>query len=360
MSTTNNTSSNKTRIINSKTIYANYRIAQQALVQGQSIRMPSTANADVSVLAAKAFGPTQFTPAEIAAVLESTSTDPINPTRNIIGYTVSTFAGTNGEFSYPSGLAIDANNNLYVTDSYNNRVCKITSDGSVTTFATGFNGPYGLSIDANNNLYVADTDNNSVCKITSDSSVTTFATGFNGPYGLSIDGLGNIYVADTDNNQISKITSDRNKTVFAGDGSSGTTNGYRTDAQFNRPEAVTFDTYGNMYIADYNNNLIRKITSDQVSTFAGMNGELNSPEGLTCDANGTLYITDSDNNRICKIGTDGTIITIAGDGSSGTANGPGMNAQFNYPFGIVFDTNANIYVSDAGNNLIRKLTPIYA
>ena len=252
-----------------------------------------------------------------------------------------------------------------------------------TGTAATFNGPFGIAAGADGNLYVADLGNNLIRKIAARTVVTTlagradsagYADGqdtmafFNQPFGVAADAAGNVFVADAGNNRIRKVTPGGLVSTFAGTGTAGQSDGADT-ATFNFPESVAIDHSGNLYVADYNNNLVRKISpAGVVSTLAGSGAEgaddgagtkasFNSPGSLAVDAAGNVYVTDNANNLIRKITPDGTVSTLAGSGSSGAANGKGAQASFNSPFGIAVDAAGNIFVADAGNNLVRKITP---
>lgn len=299
-------------------------------------------------------------------------------------------------FIYPAGITLDAAGNVYVTD--NNRIRKITINpaaGTCTLAGNGiagntndigsfsrFNLPAGVAVDAAGNVYVADEANDQIRKITS-TGVTTILAGskggfadgagttarFNTPTGVAVDGSGNVYVADQINHRIRKITAAGVVSTLAGNGTRGFADGAGTTAQFNYPVAVATDAAGNVYVADANNNRIRKVTTDgTVSTLAG-NGttgfadgsataaKFSSPAALTVDAQGNVYVADKRNNRIRKITPDGTVSTLAGTGTTGYADGPGVTALFNAPMGITADAAGNVYVADAGNNRIRRITP---
>ena len=282
-----------------------------------------------------------------------------------------------GTFNYPKDVAVDSTGNIYVADTDNHKIKKITTDGVVTTFAGTipgtFNSPSGLTVDPAGNIYVADTGSNTIKKITSDGVVTTFAgtiTGtFNSPRGLDVDSAGNIYVADYGSNTIKKITPDGVVTTFAGSGVQGFKNALNVAAEFNSPIDIVIDSAGNIYVADMNNNKIRKIdrsNNDMVTTFAGSSlgyadgsttdAKFKYPSGLTMDFAGNIYVTDSYNNRIRHITTDGVVSTIAGSGTLGNAIGPPLaSAEFNYPEGISVDSSLNLYIADSANNQIRKI-----
>jgi sugar lactone lactonase YvrE len=304
--------------------------------------------------------------------------------------------GTAASFSLPTALVFDASGNLFVADATNNMIRKITPAGVVSTLAgsgasgttdgTGaaatFNHPTGIVIDASGNLFVSDFWDQTIRKITAAGEVTTFAgttessgttdgTGsaarFNGPAGLAIDSHDNIYVADYLSNTIRKITPAGVVTTFAGSGTAGSLNGTGTDASFRLPSDIAIDANDNLFVVDYPNNMIRKITPNGVvTTFAGSinqgfaNGTgtdalFTGPYGIAIDASGNLYITEI-NGVICKITSTGVVTALAGTGKDGSANGTGIQASFNSPLGIeVNKTTGDIYVSDSDNNLIRKI-----
>jgi sugar lactone lactonase YvrE len=312
--------------------------------------------------------------------------------------TVSTFAGTgtagfvngtgtNASFNSPLGTAVDAQGNVYVSDSFNHVIRKITAAGVVSTFAgtgtLGFTGgtaatakfysPQGIAVDAAGNVYVADQGNNAIYKITQAGVVTILAgsgtggasngTGgaatFNSPQGIAVDAAGNVYVADRNNNLIRKITPAGVVTTLAGSGSAAFINAEGTSAAFNRPVAVAVDATGNVYVADQGNSAIRKITpAGAASSFIG-NGAvaklLNTPAGLAIDAQNNIYITDQ-TGRILKISSANVLYTLAGKAeTSGFADGSKTTALFAGPVGIAVDANRNLYVADYNNNRIRKV-----
>lgn len=295
--------------------------------------------------------------------------------------------GINAAFNNPTGTAVDAQGNVYATDSFNHLIRKITPAGIVTTFAgsgnLGFSGgtgttaqfysPNGIATDAAGNVYVSDLGNNAIYKITSSGMVTILAgsgtagyvngngstAAFNAPQGLVADASGNVYVADQGNNRIRKITSAGVVSTLAGTGAGGNINGDGSTAMFNRPYGLAIDASGNLYVTDQGNYAVRKVTSaGVVSLLAGTSvttGLLNTPTGIAVDSQGSLYITDK-SGRILTITAANVLYTLAGKANtSGFADGSKTTAQFSGPTGIAVDANKNIYVADLNNNRIRKM-----
>lgn len=259
-----------------------------------------------------------------------------------------------------------------------------TLAGSTQGFLNGasaiaqFNYPTALCIDSNGNVFVADIHNHVIRKISSQGVVTTFAGSsqgyadgigsaaqFNKPNGICIDKDGNLYVSDLDNFKIRKITSTGIVSTVAGS-SQGNTDGIGVAAQFDSPTGICVDTNGNLYVADLGNNTIRKITQSQtVSTLAGSTqGFLDGngigarfywPSAVCVDPVGNLFVTDRGNNKIRKITPSGLVTTIAGS-SQGYSDGIGTIAKFDFPTGICIDVAGDLYVCDQLNNRIRKVT----
>ncbi|MBL9212269.1 MAG: hypothetical protein JNL92_17550 [Opitutaceae bacterium] len=270
-------------------------------------------------------------------------------------YAISTFAGTAlvaggadgrpGTFNAPYGIAIDAAKNLYVADTVNNTIRKITPAGVVSTLA----GSTGLLGSTNG---------------------TGSAARFNFPVGLGVDSGGNIYVADAKNFLIRKITPAGEVSTFAGAAFQlGSTDGTGSAARFFLPYGLAVDSAGNVYVAEQGNHLIRKITpGGVVSTLAGgalqpgfadgngTSARFNMPFGLAIDANGNLLVADSGNNAIRRVNPAGLVTTVAGATSAGAVDGPAAAARFNQPRGVSVDGSGNIYVADYGNQLLRQIT----
>jgi hypothetical protein len=194
---------------------------------------------------------------------------------------------------------------------------------------------------------------------------------FNLPSGAVADGNGNIYIADAGNNVIRKYAiSTGAVSTFAGSGTAGSANGTGTAASFNHPTGVAIDASGTLYVADEDNDLIRKITSaGVVSTLAGSAGaagdvdagtgtsaRFNLPYGVATDGSGNLFVADYNNHKIRKIVISSTAVsTYAGSGTAGSANGTGTAATFRYPTGVATDASGNVYVADQQNNMIRLI-----
>ena len=307
-------------------------------------------------------------------------------------------AGNIARFCWPEGVAVDVAGNVYVADTGNETIRKITVAGEVTTIAGAagswgssdgagsaarFYGPYAIAVDVSGNLYVADGGNKTIRKITPTGVAATLAgtagsvgsadgTGsaarFSALNGLAVDGSGNLYVADA--GAIRKITPAGEVTTLAGIAdTSGSTDATGSDARFYGPLGVAVDEGGNVYVGDSGNNTIRKIASNGVvTTIAGTAGVVGSadgigsaaqfirPSGVAVDGSGNIYV--SDNQMIREIKPGGAVTTRAGSAyNSGSADGTGSAAQFNWPSGIAVDGTGNVYVADSGNSAIRKITP---
>lgn len=329
------------------------------------------------------------------------------------GGVVTTFAGTPGVpgffdaspvlFHSPVGVAVDSSGNVFVAENGNHTIRKITSSGTVSTIAgdgiagytdtpgiVQFNSPGGLAVDSLGNIFVADTNNHLIRKIsTAGVAITTTLAGnynvggyvdnidpiqaeFLYPTDVAIDSLGNLFIADSGNHSIRKITPAGVTSTFAGAGPnfSGFSNGRGTAAQFSTPTKIAIDSANNIYVSDYDNHSIRKITPDgDVTTLAGSPNsgyldasgtlaQFSGPSGLTVDLDGNVYVADTGNNLIRKISSLGVVTTLAGDISTpafGFSDGTGTSAQFFAPNGISVDSSGTLFVADTSNNLIRKI-----
>jgi streptogramin lyase len=309
-------------------------------------------------------------------------------------------SGGVGLFNNPNGITADGQGNLYVVDQDNSTIRKIDSNNNVTTIAgqvgvagsadgqganASFYYPSGITSDGQGNLYVVDQNNFTIRKIDSNDTVTTIAgqvgnagsangqgtnATFSYPTGITSDGQGNLYVTDQYNQTIRKIDSSNNVTTIAGNaGHRGRADGQGTNATFYHPNGITGDGQGNLYVTDQYNSTIRKIDSNNnVTTIAGharntgsadgqgTNASFNYPNSITRDGQGNLYVTDQYNQTIRKIDSNNNVTTIAGQvGNTGSADGQGTNASFNYPSGITSDGQGNLYVVDQNNQTVRKI-----
>ena len=305
-------------------------------------------------------------------------------------------------FNSPAGLAVDGGGNIYVADWGGRTIRKITAGGVVTTLAGSagnkgssdgigsearFDSPSGLALDGSGNFYVADFGNQTIRKITPGGVVTTLAGSvgvkgsndgaggearFYNPGGLALDGSGNLYVADYENQTIRKITPGGVVSTLAGRaGKAGGTDGAGDAARFCSPGEVALDGGGNVYVADFRGPTIRKITPDGVvTTLAGKAGSLgqndgtgsearfNHPSGVAVDGSGNVYVADWGNDTIRKITPGGVVTTLAGSaGNPGSVDGKGGAARFNHPGDVVLDGSGNIYETEWSNNTVRKITP---
>lgn len=183
----------------------------------------------------------------------------------------------------------------------------------------------------------------------------------------AVDASGNIYVSDHYDDRVRKITPAGMVSTLAGTGVPGFKDGPGDSAQFSNLAGITTDAQGNVYVADFSNSRIRKITpAGVVSTFAGgafgyldgpaVSAKFLEPWGVTADGQGNFFVADTYNNRIRKISAAGTVSTVAGNGTAGLTDGPAATAQFNYPYGVALDAQGNIYVADTYNNVVRKIT----
>ena len=329
------------------------------------------------------------------------------------GYSGDNGAATSAQMIDVGGLNVDGKGDIYFADYGNHRIRKVTaSTGIITTIAgTGtaaysgdnglaisarLNSPFGVAVDAWSNVYIADTYNSRIRKITVSSGIITtiVGTGSNAysgdngaatsaelfyPHGVAIDKIGNVYIVDTINQRIRKVTvSTGIITTIAGTGSNAYSgdNGAATSAQLNHPYYVALDASGNVFIADTSNNRIRKVTvsTGNITTIAGTgiyayggdNGAATSaqfryPYGVAVDASGNVYIADNSNNRIRKVTVStGIITTIAGTGTAGYSgdNGAATSAELSNPNSVAVDASGNVFIADTSNSRIRLLTSV--
>jgi sugar lactone lactonase YvrE len=337
---------------------------------------------------------------------------------------ISTFAGngsggfsgdgglaTSAEMFIPFGIAVDSSNNIYIADSINGCIRKVTaSTGNITTVAGiggsgGFSGdggaatsaelesPQGVAVDSSGNLYIADTGNQRIRKVTASTGIISTIAGtgtsgysgdggvptnakFHTPIGIAVDSTGNIYIADTNNNRVRWIQKSTGYIyTLAGTGTTGYSGngGSAAAALLSIPNGVAVDGSGNLFIADTGNGSIRKVilSTNIISTVAGQglggfsgdgglatSAKMSSPEAVAVDSNGNLYIADTGNYRIRKV-TKSTLLitTVAGNGTSGYSGDGGLatSAEMNMPQGIAVDSTFHFYLADTYNERIREV-----
>jgi sugar lactone lactonase YvrE len=321
----------------------------------------------------------------------------------------------NAQFHDPMGLAFDQAGNLYVSDWVNHRIRMIAPDGTVTTVAGGgvpgpygdiadgtantarMFGPEGLTVDEQGNIYVADTLNNRIRRISADGTVTTVAGSgpgtvygfdgalvdgpadfarFNDPSDVAVDEDGVLYVTDRLNHVIRKIMTDGQVSTFVGSGQPGAIDGVGTAASFELPNRITIDDEGNLYVTegrflDFGERTygfrVRKITPGaEVTTLAGtgkpgyrdgpaLTAEFDVPIGIDVDDEGYVYVIDSGAHRIRRISPEGIVTTVAGSGAPGYADGVVSQAEFWYPTDIAVGPDGKLFVADWKNHRIRVI-----
>ncbi|WP_161991990.1 IPT/TIG domain-containing protein [Flagellimonas algicola] len=307
--------------------------------------------------------------------------------------------GTEAKFDEPNDLVMDSKGNIFVVEWGNHAIRKIAPDGEVSTFAGNgdwgtedgeYLNPQGLAIDGDDNIYVADTGNNRIVKITPSGDWTNIAGGngsgyvngsgasaeFRSPTAILLEeGAGDkvLYVSEA-NHAIRRISLDDDQftvSTYAGptiDNQPGDTNGGLSDARFNYPRGMAKSGVGTILLADYSNSRIRAIDQDAgtVGTFAGddfghQDGDLASakfsnPSSISVVGDGNIYITDTGNSCIRQIDSEGHVTTIAGVPENyGHNDGPGDEALFNEPRGVLQGGEGEIYVADTYNHVIRKI-----
>ncbi len=322
----------------------------------------------------------------------------------VVGNGATGFSGdggpaTSASLAFPEGVAVDPTGNIYIGDAQNQRI-RMVSKGIITTIGGNgqfkFSGdggpavsasvqsPASVAVDSAGNLYIADTGNNRIRKVSSgiistvagsvagfagDGSLATSAALY-GPHGVAVDSSGNVYVADTYNSRVRKI-SNGIITTIAGTGTPGSSGdgGLATNAQLTSPVSVAVDSTGNIFISDSDENRIRKVSNGIISTVAGngtagysgdngpaTSAALNHPNGIAVDSDGALYISDVSNNRVRKV-MNGNITTVAGNGDFGSSGNGGLasNAAV-VPAGVAVDNSGSIYIFDIRNSLIRRVS----
>src|SRR6266550_3682886 len=327
----------------------------------------------------------------------------------VVGGGPANVPGTSASIGNPTAVAKDASGNTYIFDAWSYRVFKVDAAGKVSVYAgNGFNGysgdgglatnaqvswGYGLAVDTSGNLFIADTANNVIREVVATTGIIqtvasngTYGYGGDGgaatsatlssPYGIFVDASGNLFIADSGNNVIREVVAatDIIQTV-AGNGTYGYggDGGAATSATLSYPYGIFVDASGNLFIADFGNNVIREVvaTTGFIQTVAGNNfysyggdgaaatgAQLNSPAAIASDAAGNLFIVDQYNNVIREVvATTGIIQTVAGNGTYGYGGdgGAATSATLDYPYGVSIDASGNLFVADTNNCVIREV-----
>jgi sugar lactone lactonase YvrE len=322
------------------------------------------------------------------------------------GYSGDGGPATRAAIFEPAGVAIDSAGNLVIADNANSRVRRVAPGGIISTVAGNgvshfagdgsaavrslLSSPFSLAPDSAGNLFIADTGNNRIRKITRDGIISTVAgsgnTAISGetglatassldfPIGMAVDTAGNLLIADSIHYRIRKVSPGGAISTFAGTGLKGFSGdgGQATAAALSLPTGMVFDAAGDLLCADYGNNRIRMITpsgvittvaGNGVSAFSGDGGpatgaSLGFPTGVAIDTLGNLFIADTGNNRIRKVTPGGVISTVAGNGAASFSGDGGLatGASLNQPGFVAVDTAGNLFIADSNNNRIRKVT----
>jgi uncharacterized repeat protein (TIGR02543 family) len=306
-------------------------------------------------------------------------------------------AATSASLNNPYAVAVDSSGNIYISDQGNQRIRKVNTSGVISTVAgngtAGVSGdggaatsaelytPGGIAVDSSGNIYIV--DSRRIRKVDTSGVISTVViSNLSSPIGVAVDSSGNLYIADWGWNYIKKVNTSGVVSTVAGNGTSVSSGdwGYATSAGLNEPVAVAVDAAGNIYIAEWNGQRIRKITTNGIiytvagtgaGGFSGDGGAATSARiyysyGVAADSSGNIYIADSMNRRIRKVNTSGVINTVAGSGAvffnggggAGGFSGDGgaaTSAQLYSPSVGASDSSGNIYIADAGR--IRKVTP---
>lgn len=314
---------------------------------------------------------------------------------------------TNTGINNSAGVAADSQGDFLITDSYSGRIWQVDTNGIINTVAgTNYNGfagdgglanlaklnrPFGVALDAWGNYYIADTGNQRIRKVDANGLINTVAGNggaayggdgaaatnaiLNSPRGVAVDGVGNLYIADYGNNRIRKVDTNGIITTIAGTNSSGFAGdgGLAFNAKLNAPQGVAVDATGNLFIADYGNNRVRRVDiSGVITTIAGngksyqtindggpaINACLSNPTGVAVDTFGYVFIADLNNNRIRQVDPNGIITTVAGNGST-TYSGDGgvaTNACLFQPFGVTCEAAGSLLIADMYHSRIRRAT----
>src|SRR5688572_7063130 len=317
----------------------------------------------------------------------------------IAGNGLAAFSGDGGSattaaLNHPRGIAVDGSGLIYIADLDNRRIRRVSPTGTISTFAgngtAGFGGDGGpaalasfsdvstVALDAAGNLLVGDASNRRIRRISPDATIRTIAgtgiEGFSGdggpatsamlgrPHDMALDAAGNIFIADSTNHRIRRISANGTITTVAGNGVQGFSGdgGPATSASFRFPIGVAVDAFRNIYVADGDNNRVRRINpagiittvaGDGIGRFSGdggpaVNASINVPSDVVVDASGNLYIADGGNNRVRRVDPSGIITTVAGTGTGGFSGdgGAATQAVLDFPWGLALNQSGGLYI----------------
>ena len=333
------------------------------------------------------------------------------------GFSGDSGAATSAELSNPNGLAVDSSGNIYIADTANSRVRKVTAlTGDISTVAgngtAGYTGDgyaatsaellsvISVAVDGSGNIYIVDEDDSVIRKVTASTGIiSTIAGGGSSPFclastnsvgdgcgatsaslgdpaGVVLDGSGNLYIADAANSRVRMVSASTGViSTVAGNGIAGYSGdgGAATSAKLNNPNGLALDSSGNLYIADIESSVVREVLASTgvISTVAGngilgysgdggaaTSAKLQYPTAVAVDSSGNIYIADSWNDRIREVSAStGDIATVAGDGSYGYSGdgGAATSATLSRASGVSLDSSGNIYIGDTGNNVVRAV-----
>jgi len=328
----------------------------------------------------------------------------------IAGTGVEGFSGDGGlataaMLNRPEKVAVDGAGNIYISDCFNYRVRKISTDGVIRTIAgIGFAGfytdgpavarslgwPQGITVDGAGTVYIADLGSNSVRRVSTDGMMTRVAGNFtpgrsgdggaataaqlNHPVVVAFDPAGGYYIADDRNHSVRRVSSGGVISTIAGTGTCGYSNPGTAarDAMLCTPSGLAAGAGGTVYISQFSGSVVQKVSGGVISNFAGkdhqpgfsgdggqaVDAQLAAPQGIAMDSAGNVYIADMLNHRVRKVAPNGIITTVAGNGTAGFSgdNGAAVNASLNLPYAVAVDHQSNLYIVEAGNLRVRKVS----